>query len=119
MEDNKLAAGHFNRREMLKRTAGVAGMASGATIGTIVRADESKKPFIQAYAGPISCQQGESVDLFVSTSANQYAIEVARIGAQRKVVYERTSIAGVRFEIPSDSAYNGCGWPKSHVIPIA
>src|SRR6266478_1461783 len=98
MEDNRLAAGQFNRREMLKTTAGVAGIASVSTIASIVRADDANKPFIHAYAGPNSCQQGESVDLFVSTSANQYAVEVARIGALRQVVYERAGISGARHE---------------------
>ena len=119
MEDNKLAAGHFNRREMLKTTAGVAGMASVSTLANIVCADDSNKPFIHAYAGPISCQQGESVGLFASTSANKFAIEVARIGPQRQVVYERAGISGARHEIPPDSAFNGCGWPTSCTIPVA
>src|SRR4051812_14674091 len=103
MEDNRLAAGHFNRREMLKTTAGVAGAVGVATLGNLVRADEINKPFIHAYAGPISCEQGEAVDLFVSTSANRYAIEVARLGAQRKVVYERSGVAGTHHEIPQDA----------------
>src|SRR5689334_20670773 len=117
MEDNRLSAGHYNRREMLKTTAGVASAVGVATLGNFVRAEEANKPFIHAYAGPISCEQGETVDLFVSTSANQYAIEVARLGDQRKVVYERSGIAVARHEHPADAAYNGCGWPKSTIIP--
>src|SRR4051812_4979292 len=117
MEDNRLSAGHFSRREILKTTAGVAGAVGVATLGNFVCADEANKPFIHAYACPISCEQGETVELFVSTSANQYAIEVARIGAQRKVVYDRSTIAGSRHDIPPDAAYNGCGWPKSVTIP--
>src|SRR5215470_10335083 len=98
MEDNRLAAGHYNRREMLKTTAGVAGAVGVASLSNFVRAEEADKPFIHAYAGPVSCEQGENVDLFVSTSAKQYAIEVARLGAVRKVVYERSDISGPRHE---------------------
>src|SRR6476661_3900358 len=112
MEDNRLSAGHFSRREMLKTTAGVAGAVGVATLGNLVRADDANKPFIHTYAGPISCEQGETVDLFVSTSANQYAIEVARLGAQRTIVYERSGITGARHEAPADASYNGCRWPK-------
>src|SRR6476661_10967836 len=117
MEDNRLSAGHFSRREMLKTTAGVAGAVGVATLGNLVRADDANKPFIHTYAGPISCEQGETVDLFVSTSANQYAIEVARLGAQRTIVYERSGITGARHEAPADASYNGCRWPKSTTIP--
>jgi hypothetical protein len=117
MEDNRLAAGHFSRREMLKTTAGVASAVGVATLGNLVRAEEANTPFIHAYAGPVSCEQGEAVDLFVSTSGNRYAIEVARLGAQRKVVYEQSGVTGARHETPADAAYNGCRWPKSTTIP--
>ena len=51
--------------------------------------------FVEGYTDQLSYQAGEQVRFHVSTSADQYALEVTRIGAEREVVWQQDQLPGV------------------------
>ena len=68
---------------------------------------------IEGYAGQISYKPGETLNLHVSTGAEKYSVEIARIGAQRTVVTNLVNIAGREYTIPENASSHGCNWPVS------
>ncbi len=74
---------------------------------------------IDAYAARLSYLPGEGVSIRCSTDARHFAVEVAREGATREVVWQQDGIAGQVQEIPSDAASHGCGWDESFVVPTS
>ena len=79
---------------------------------------DSNTPEIAGYTDQLSYETGESVQLFVHTTAPVYEIEVVRDGLQPKSVWARTSAPGVRQTTPEDAAALGCGWHDPVVIRI-
>lgn len=74
--------------------------------------------FVEGYAGRVSYVAGEHVELHVSTSASTYDIEIARLGAQRKIVLTRDDLPGAEHSVPENASSHGCGWPVSHTFPL-
>ncbi|MCH2201291.1 MAG: hypothetical protein MK102_04950 [Fuerstiella sp.] len=102
-----------DRRDLLKTTVGVASAIALSTTSTVHAVDEEPSSFIEAYPGKLSYQPGEEVDLHVSTTADRYSIEIARIGARRKTVWTKDNITGSRYDTPENASTHGCGWPVS------
>jgi hypothetical protein len=73
---------------------------------------------LEAYCWPRSVAPGEPVGLHVSTDAATFAVEVAREGAEREVVWRRDGLAGAHHPTPEDAAAEGCGWPVALEIPV-
>lgn len=73
--------------------------------------------FIEGYAGQVSYAQGEEVGFHVSTTAAKFSIEIARIGAERKVVWTKDNLPGKESPVPDDAAANGCRWPETLRVP--
>jgi hypothetical protein len=71
-----------------------------------------------AYTDRLSYQPGEEVRFHVSTSARRYAIEIARVGARREVVWARGGWRGGEHPTPADAFARGCGWPASAALRI-
>lgn len=69
--------------------------------------------FVEGYSGRLSYAPGEEVTLHVSTSATQFAVEIARLGAQREIVWSQTRVPGARHAVPHDASSRGCRWPES------
>jgi N,N-dimethylformamidase beta subunit-like protein len=69
--------------------------------------------FVEGYAGQVSYKPGEELSLHVSTSAERVAVEIARLGAQREVVFMKTDVAGSESPIPENASSHGCGWPAT------
>lgn len=104
------------RRKFLEQS--IAGLAAGSLLNA--NAQEARPPaVIEAYTNRMSCQPGETLALHVSTDATHYAIDIARIGARREVVWSRADLPGAKHATPAQASMRGCGWPVSVQVPIA
>ncbi len=74
--------------------------------------------YIDGYAGKISVAQGEKVPVHVSTTAEKYDIEVARLGRERVVVWKQAGVPGAEHPVPEDASAQGCRWPVSAEVPV-
>jgi N,N-dimethylformamidase beta subunit-like protein len=72
---------------------------------------------LDAYAWPQSVGAGEEVPLHVSTDRGPVDVEVAREGAERRVVWSRTGIVAEAHAVPEGASADGCGWPTALSIP--
>jgi hypothetical protein len=75
--------------------------------------------YVEGYADRLSYRPGESVALHVSTPAKTFAVEVAREGAERKVVWSRSDVPGAEHPVPDDASARGCRWPVALRVPVA
>ena len=41
--------------------------------------------YIEGYTDQLSCEPGDEIGFHISTSASQYALEIARLGSEREV----------------------------------
>jgi hypothetical protein len=73
---------------------------------------------LEGYAWPQSAAVGEEVELHVSTDAARFDVEVAREGAERRVVWARAGTGGSAHEVPEDASATGCRWPASIAIEV-
>ena len=53
-----------------------------------------------------------------SSGARPVRVEVARVGAQREVVYRSASVATEEHETPRTSSSTGCGWPVALRVDV-
>ena len=74
--------------------------------------------FVEGYTDQLSYRAGEQVRFHVATSADEYALEVTRIGAEREVVWRQDQLPGAAYPVPEDASSNGCGWPVSHSLEV-
>ncbi len=72
---------------------------------------------LEGYCWPQSVVAGGSVSLHVS-SGSPFGVEVAREGADRRVVWRADAIEAGEHPIPREAASAGCGWPPSVTIPV-
>jgi hypothetical protein len=73
---------------------------------------------LHAYCWPPSAAKGQHVTLQVSTDSPRFDVEVAREGAERRVVWRRDGIRGELHGTPPDASSNGCRWPAAHEILV-
>lgn len=74
--------------------------------------------FVEGYTDQLSYRAGEQVRFHVATSAGEYALEVARIGAEREVMWRQDRLPGAAHPVPEDASSNGCGWPVSCALEV-
>ena len=74
--------------------------------------------FVEGYTDQLSYRAGEQVRFHVATSADEYALEVTRIGAGREVVWRQDQLPGSSHPVPEDASSNGCGWPVSCELEV-
>ena len=79
----------------------------------VCSAQQPPSLYIGGYAGQLSVAQGEEVSMHVSTTAAKYDIEVARLGAERVVVWKKAGVPGQVYAVPEDASAMGCRWPES------
>lgn len=89
-----------------------------SSLASLVRAAEPPSLHIEGYAGQRSVAQGEEVTLHVSTTAAKYDLEVARLGAERVVVWKKAGVPGQAYPVPEDASAMGCRWPESVRVPV-
>jgi hypothetical protein len=79
---------------------------------------EPRPLFVEAYADRLSYVPGEEVAFHVSTSAPKYALEIARLGAQRHVVFSKDDLTAGEHPVPESASSHGCGWPVAYRLKI-
>jgi len=73
---------------------------------------------IAGYAYPLSVKAGEAVAFHISTDTSKYSIEIARIGYERRVVWNREGLKGKQHGIPENAFSHGCRWPVSLELKV-
>jgi hypothetical protein len=71
---------------------------------------------VEGYADPLSVAQGEPVRLRCSATSSPITIEVARVGGQREVVWQRDDIPASYAPLPAEAWAKGCDWPVTTTI---
>jgi len=90
-----------------------------AACGSLAADTSDPRPlFIEGYPGKISCKPGEEVPLHVSTTAQKFTVEIARLGARRDVVFTKADVAGRESPIPENASSHGCSWPALLTVPV-
>ena len=84
----------------------------------ICPAQEPRPLFVEGYAKRVSYAPGEELTLHVSSSAGEFAVEIARLGGVRKTVWTREKVPGHKHPVPGDASSHGCRWPASITLPI-
>ncbi|HKB40751.1 MAG TPA: hypothetical protein VKD72_30275, partial [Gemmataceae bacterium] len=82
----------LQRRSFIRATA--AGVVGGTVLAEGTSAEETVKPFLDAYAGRLSYRPGEEVGLHVSTSAARFGVGIARVGAYREIYFFKDDVTG-------------------------
>lgn len=81
--------------------------------------DEGRSLYIEGYPGDISYAPGDEAAFHISTTSPVYDIEIARLGVERKIVFEKKKIeGGLEFAVPEKAAAEGCGWPVAYRMKI-
>ncbi len=74
---------------------------------------------VSGYCWPQSVEPGERVALHVSSAGGRaVSIEVARIGAQRTVVFAEDRVPAEDHPTPSGAAAHGCAWPAASELTV-
>ncbi len=86
---------------------------------TSAQTDATHSLFIEGYPDKQSVAPGEELQLHTSTTATEYSIEIARWGADRKVVFQKEKIpGGGTHPVPENASANGCNWPVSFRLTV-
>jgi hypothetical protein len=83
----------------------------------VLPSPERPRPAIEGYTDQLSYAPGDKVAFHIS-SADRYSIEIARIGAERKVVWQKEDLEGKQHPIPADASSHGCKWPVSLTVKV-
>lgn len=84
-----------------------------------VLAEEAPRSlFVEGYAGRVSYAPGDELTLHVSTSAAEFAVEISRVGAERRTVWTSPGNEGREFPVPENASSHGCQWPAAVRVNI-
>ena len=74
---------------------------------------------VTGYCWPQSVEAGERVALHLSSAGGRpVSIEVARIGAERTVVFDESDVPADDHPTPANAFSHGCGWPAASEIVV-
>jgi len=74
---------------------------------------------VTGYCWPQSVRGGDSLALHLSSPRGlPVTVEVARVGAERAVVFVDDAVPASHHETPLDAATNGCDWPAALVLDV-
>ena len=75
---------------------------------------------VSGYCWPQSAVAGDTVALHLSSPRGlPVAVEVARVGADRTVVFHDAAVPAGFHEVPSGASANGCDWPAALTLTVA
>ncbi len=78
-----------------------------------------QREVVTGYCWPQSAQAGDTVGLHLSSAGDRpVRVEVARVGANREVVWRDDAVAARYHETPHDASAQGCRWPVACTIAI-
>ena len=84
--------------------------------GYICHASNMAFETVNGYCWPQSVGPGASVGLHLSSPQNRpVEVEIARVGAERRVVWSET-VASSEHATPLHASANGCGWPVATAV---
>jgi len=84
----------------------------------VVMVEGPKPLYIEGYTDQLSYQAGDEIGFHISTSAPKYSIEIARVGAEREIVWSQDDLPGAEYPIPENAPSHGCGWPASFRLGV-
>jgi len=73
---------------------------------------------IWCYSDRFSYRNGETVALFVSSTAPQFSLEIVRDGGDEAAVFKAGKIAARWHDTPDQCSVDGCGWESSYEVKI-
>jgi hypothetical protein len=74
---------------------------------------------VTGYCWPQSAVGGGTVGLHLSSAGGRpVAVEVARVGADRSVVFSDEAVPAEHHPTPADAPSQGCGWPAAVVLDV-
>ena len=76
-------------------------------------------PLVEGYTDQLSYAPGDTVRLHTSTAAEQFRVEIARLGAKREVVWSKADVPGKKHAVPNNASSHGCQWPRSVDVPVS
>lgn len=88
-------------------------------MATLTQTENQIRPlYIEGYTHQLSYAPGDEIAFHISTSAGNYSLEIARIGAAREVVWNQTELPGAAHPIPENASSHGCGWPTAFTLEV-
>ena len=74
---------------------------------------------VTGYCWPQSVQTGDQLSVHLSSSGGRpVRVEVARVGAQRDVVFRSDTVVADEHETPKGASSEGCGWPVALTLDV-
>ncbi len=74
---------------------------------------------VTGYCWPQSVTGGDAVGMHLSSAGGRpVAVEVARVGAERTVVFADDAVPADSHPTPTDAHRNGCDWPAAVVLDV-
>ncbi len=74
---------------------------------------------IACYTDQLSYQAGDTIAFYVSTTTRRYELAIARVGADRVVVWQQRGLLGQHQPTPENASSHGCGWSVSFTLSVA
>ena len=79
---------------------------------------QQHKPTIEGYTDQLSVEAGEEIGFHISTNTRGYSVEIARVGAERKIVWTKQGLPGAEHPVPENSFSDGCNWPIALKVAV-
>ena len=73
---------------------------------------------LEGYSDPLCVKAGEEVAFHISTEAEEYSIEISRVGAHHEVVWTEDAVSGSRHAVPENASTHGCRWPVALKLTV-
>lgn len=80
--------------------------------------DDAGSIFIEGYTNQLSYQPGETIAFHVSSSEPGYAVEITRLGPEKKTVYKKSYKNGAAHPVPENASSHGCRWPAAFELTV-
>jgi len=74
--------------------------------------------WLEGYPGRLSVVAGDKLALHLAGTTGKARLEIARVGAERKVVLTRDDIPVTAHDVPTDASANGCRWPATLTLDV-
>lgn len=69
---------------------------------------------VWAYTDQLSYFPGDTVDFHVTTSAENFSLQIIRDGAEPETVHTKSGVPGALVAPPEDWYEKGCNWPRAY-----
>ena len=80
--------------------------------------NQEDEPTIEGYTDQLSVKAGDEIGFHVSTNTPEYSIEIACVGAERRLVWTKDGLPGAEYPVPENSFSHGCKWPVALKVTV-